>query len=209
MELLGFFEPDRHERLFPNRAVEPRTLAIIGNVGSAVWPHYETARQNRPHLSLDQWTETVIGEIATDFGLDAVYPFEGPPYHPFIRWAERTGTLFSSPLGLTIHPVYGLWLAFRAALLIDHPLDKKPVPARHPCDDCRNRPCLTACPVGAFTVDSYDFKACLDQVATPASACREGGCLARIACPVGQGQRYETPHAAFHMTELLKAHGRS
>ncbi len=191
-------------------------MAIVGNVGSAVWPYFKAARQNSPALTLDRWTEDVVGEIAGEFGLDALYPFEGPPFHPFIRWAERTGTLFPSPLGLTIHPDYGLWIAFRAVLLIDHPFEDRrqpevqPAPARrHPCDDCRERPCLTACPVGAFAGEGYDFAACLDHLTTPENDCRRGGCLARIACPVGTDFRYEEDHAAFHMGQLLKAHDRS
>lgn len=183
-------------------------MAIVGNVGSAVWPFFEGARQISPGLTLDRWTKDVIGDIAERFDIEAVYPFEGPPYHPFIRWAERTGTLFPSPIGLTIHPIYGLWLAFRAALLIDHPLDAKPVPVLHPCDDCQDRPCLTACPVGAFSGEGYDFEACLDHLATPVNDCRQRGCRARIACPIGQGFRYEEDHAAFHMQQLLKARGR-
>ncbi len=211
LEILGTFRPDDGEVLFSERAIQPRLVAIVGNVGSGIWPPFEAARQNRPALALDRWTEGTVGRIAGDHGLDAVYPFQGPPYHPFIRWARRTGTLFSSPIGLTIHPTYGLWLAFRAALLIDHPVDDfhvEPVPARHPCDVCPDKPCLSTCPVGAFGGEGYDFSACLDHVATPVNACREGGCLARAACPVGRDFRYGDDHAAFHMSQLLKAHGR-
>lgn len=208
--MLGIFQPTSEETLFPDRSSQPGTVAIIGNVGSAVWPFFEAARQISPDLTLDRWTEDVVGDIAKKYGITALYPFQGPPYHPFIRWAERTGTLFRSPLGLTIHPVYGLWLAFRAALLIDHTPDTKPVPARHhPCDDCRDRPCLSACPVNAFTGEGYDFAACLDHLATPVNDCREGGCLARVACPVGRTHRYHRDHAAFHMQQLIRTHGRS
>lgn len=208
LEVLGSFELDHGEYLFPDRSAEPSTVTIIGNIGSAIWPHYQTARQIRPALSLDQWTRDVVGRIAKDFDLDAVYPFEGPPYHPFIQWVKRTGTLFSSPLGLTIHPTYGLWHAFRAALLFEHAQGGPKATATCPCDDCEDRPCLSACPVGAFTEEGYDFKACLDHLSTPINPCRDGGCLARIACPVGRQYRYQENHAAFHMEQLLKARGR-
>jgi len=203
---LGSFPLDEGEHLFAERAAQPSRVAIIGNVGSMIWPVFDQARQQSPDLTLDRWTEEVVGHIATEFSLDAVFPFNGPPYHPFIRWAKRTGALFSSPLGLTIHPTYGLWLAFRAALLIDHELDEPEVMAGHPCDDCSDRPCLSTCPVNAFTAEGYKFEACLNHVAMPVNACRQSGCLARIACPVGQHFRYQKPHAAFHMQELLKAH---
>lgn len=208
MKMLGSFELGDAERVLPDQVEQPHTLAIVGNVASLVWPIFERARRDRPNLSLDQWTREIVDDIARDLDMGALYPFEGPPYHPFMRWAERTGTLFPSPIGLTIHPVYGLWLAFRAALLIDHPLDEPKAARRRPCDNCQDRPCLTACPVGAFTEKGYDFEACLGHLDAQDNACRRGGCLARVACPVGQEYRYAGDHAAFHMTQLLKAHGR-
>jgi hypothetical protein len=208
LKILGCFNLDANDRLFPDRAQQPSALAIVGNVGSALWPFFDAARQAEPGLTLDRWTEHVVGGIAAEFSLEAVYPFNGPPYHPFIQWAKRSGSLFSSPLGLTIHPDYGLWLAFRAALLIDHPFDAPPATASLPCATCADKPCLAACPVGAFSGEGYDFGACLDHLATPVNACRDGGCLARLACPIGRQHRYTRPHAAFHMTQLLKAHGK-
>lgn len=208
LQCLGQFHLDEGECLIPDRPVQPSTIAIVGNVGSALWPVFKTARLKRPGLDLDQWTKKTIDRIAMDFGVAALYPFEGPPYWPFTRWAKRTGSLFASPLGLTIHPVFGLWHAFRAALLFDEPLDGPVEPAERPCDRCRDRPCLETCPVGAFTENGYDFEVCLDHVAIADNACRQRGCLARAACPVGQEFRYIDDHAAFHMAQLLKAHGR-
>lgn len=208
MELLGSFNVKATEQLFPGRAVQPGALAMIGNVGSSLWPFFDAARRENPDLTLDHWTEGVISKIASDFGVEAVYPFEGPPFHPFIQWAKRTGSIFSSPIGLSIHPDYGLWLAFRAALLIDHPLAISPADATHPCESCEGRPCLSTCPAGAFTEPGYDFDTCLNHVASPVNACRDEGCLARLACPIGENHRYRKPHAAFHMSQLLKAHGK-
>lgn len=208
LELLGSFEPHQRDNWFVGREQQPRAIALVGNVGSLIWPHFDAARQTRKELTLDQWTEEVVDSIASAFGLDVVYPFKGPPYYPFIQWAKRTGRLFSSPIGLTIHPDYGLWIAFRAALLLDSSLGDELKAASHPCDSCQDQPCLSACPVGAFAAEAYDFDACLSHLATPANICREGGCLARIACPVGSDHRYQKPHATFHMNQLLRAHGK-
>ncbi len=211
LEILGSFEIGVSERPIPDRERQPRALAIVGNAGSAIWPVFETARKDRPALTLDRWTEETVDKIASDFGIEAVYPFEGPPFHPFVTWARRTQSLFPSPLGLTIHPVFGLWHAFRAALLFDRNdvIPVGPAQSRRPCDDCPEKPCLTACPVDAFGGEGYDFGACLDHLSTPVNACRQSGCLARVACPVGREYRYHDPHAAFHMQQLLKAHGRA
>jgi ferredoxin-like protein FixX len=206
LRLLGSFELGPADQWFVGRARQPRSIALVGNVGSLLWPYFDAARQARAGLTLDQWTEDVIGGIASGLGLDAVYPFKGPPYYPFIQWAKRTGQLFSSPIGLTIHPDYGLWIAFRAALLFDHSLGHEKTSADHPCESCEDRPCLSTCPVDAFDEEGYSFKTCLDHLTTPENACRNGGCLARIACPIGTNHRYGKPHAAFHMNQLLKAH---
>ncbi len=206
--LLGYFSVDKDEIIRPELARQPVTVALIGNAGSAIWPRFQAARRRDPGLSLDRWTKEVVDPIAGSFGLGVVYPFEGPPYWPFTRWAERSATLFASPLGLTIHPTFGLWHAFRCALLLGDDDGLPSLSSENPCADCADRPCLDACPVGAFAEDGYDFQACLDHVGMSVNQCRQQGCLARAACPIGQGYRYLPNHAAFHMIELLKTHGR-
>ena len=213
LALLGGFELGPQETLDPPPEGAVRALLLIGNAGSALWPHFQAARAARTAKgetapSLDQWTKEVIEPIAAGIGAGAVYPFEGPPFHPFTRWAMRCGTLFRSPLGLTVHPVFGLWHAFRAALLLPEPMTLPVLPGENPCSTCLDRPCLRACPVEAFSAVGYDFERCLDHLAGPGEACRELGCLARSACPVGQAYRYRPAHAAFHQSELLRAHGR-
>lgn len=209
LDVLGFFHVEDHERLLPDRDRQPKAVLIVGNVGSRLWPIFEAARNDRPSLTLDQWTAETVGRIAAAFAVDAVFPFEGPPYHPFLRWAKRTGTLFASPLGLTIHPTYGLWHAFRAALLLDHRPDLAREKVISPCDSCATKPCLSACPVNAFTAEGYAFETCLDHLVTPVNDCRQRGCLARLACPIGTEHHYVRDHAAFHMGQLLKAHGKA
>ena len=208
MTILGLFNVDEAEFLIPDRRRQPACVLIIGNAGSSIWPIFDAAKEGYSDLTLDQWTRDTVDDIASTFDIEALYPFEGPPYHPFTRWAIRTNILFPSPLGLTIHPTFGLWHAFRAALLLDDQLGQPKPPAESPCDNCRDKPCLTACPVNAFSMKGYDFEACLGHVETTSNACRQGGCLARVACPIGQAFRYEKDHAAFHMRQLLKAQGR-
>ena len=80
--------------------------------------------------------------------------------------------------------------------------------ATSPCETCVARPCLSACPVGAFTGAGYDVAACAAHLGRPAGrACMEGGCLARRACPVGAERAQEPREAAFHMRAFLAARG--
>jgi hypothetical protein len=107
---------------------------------------------------------------------------------------------------MTIQAERGLWTAYRGALAFVHRLDlPDPDDGERPCEGCA-APCLTACPVGAFSDDGYDVAACVAHLAAPEGApCRDGGCLARRACPVGAAYRHEPAQAAFHMTAFLAA----
>lgn len=178
------------------------TLLLIGNAGPALWRAFGPDRADGPD-PLNRWTERAVRPLAKRFGARALFPFEGPPYWPFQRWALAAEPVRASPLGLLIHPVYGLWHAYRAALAFaaaDIELPPREA-APDPCGACATKPCLTACPVGAFSSQGYDVPACLDHIRSPAGVdCLESGCRARRACPVGQEYAYEPAQARFHMS---------
>jgi hypothetical protein len=186
-----------------------RTLVLLGWVGGAQWPAFASSPEfadGEPH-PLDRWSRRIIDDLAQAFGAGAFYPFGGPPYLPFQRWAQRGDDVFASPLGIYIHPVHGLWHSYRGALGFAEKLD---LPAResgpNPCDSCRGKPCLSACPVSAFTPGHYDVDRCAAHVkSAEGTACRTGGCLARRACPVAPHLAYRTDEAQFYMKAFLAA----
>ena len=162
----------------------------------------------RPHRSgrpgpLNRWTERAVRPLAGRFGATALFPFDGPPYWPFQRWALAAEPVRASPLGLLIHPRYGLWHAYRAALAFaatDIALPPRDA-APDLCGACAAKPCLAACPVGAFGEQGYDVPACLGHLRAPAGDdCRSAGCRARRACPIGREHAYEPAQARFHMS---------
>ena len=177
---------------------------LIGNGPDGMWPAFRAdvaaGRTPPDRHPLNRWTRQVIGPIAVALGAAVAYPFDGPPYRPFVTWAKRTGQVHASPLGLGIHHRFGLWLGLRAALLVAEALPADPAQPS-PCDRCSGRPCLTTCPVGAFAADGYNAAACREHVAGPGNACRTAGCLARRACPVGHA--YTPEQAAFHMAAFI------
>src|SRR5262249_36446273 len=126
----------------------------------------------------------------------------------FLSWARRARCGFVSPLGMNIHPTYGLWHAFRAALLFPVEFDlPSPDAGEHPCETCKGRPCLSACPVHAFTGEKYLVETCASHIGDSTGAeCMTGGCLARRACPVGVDYRYSAAQMQFHMRAFLRAH---
>ena len=199
---LGWFAPNPDDRA-PQGA---RFVILIGNAGPAMF-HRFAAERDPATDTMDGWTRDVVSLLARDLDAHAVYPFDMNPPWPFLTWARRGGAGHVSPLGLNIHPTYGLWHAYRAALLFpvefDIPVQR---PGLHPCDSCATKPCLYACPVNAFDGNSYDVPGCVAHIATEAGQnCMTRGCLARHACPVGQSHAYAPAQAAFHMRAFLKA----
>ena len=165
---LGWFEPAATDAV-PHDA---RFIILIGNAGPDMFRRFAQERDYKT-AKIDDWTRDVIGGLAEDLSAKAVFPFDTPPL-PFLTWARRAGAGHVSPLGLNIHPTYGLWHAFRAALLFPVAFDLPMQSAgAHPCETCADKPCLSACPVHAFDGSSYNVAACAAHLETPASeACR-------------------------------------
>jgi ferredoxin len=186
-----------------------RTIVLVGTAGARGWSAFAEAPEYADGLAdpLDRWSRRIVDALARVCGAQALYPFEGPPYCPFQRWAMRAEPLHISPLGLLIHPEYGLWHSFRGALGFAEPLEIAAIARRpSPCEACAARPCLHACPVGAFSGRDYDVEACVAHLRQDAGApCRNGGCLARRACPVGADHAPGPAQAQFHMRAFLKA----
>jgi ferredoxin len=212
MMLRGGFAPEPEDAaplLADGR--QARTLLLVGNAGPAIYSHFFAAHESAGGIAnaLDMWTRRVTEPIAAHFGALALFPSDGPPWHPSQRWAKRAEALQSSPLGILIHPQFGLWHAYRAALLLDREIALPEMTVGpHPCADCVSKPCLSTCPVGAVTPEGYAVKSCAIHVASLAgSACRSEGCLARRACPVGRDHVYPARAMEFHMAAFLKGQG--
>ena len=190
-----------------------REVALVGNVGSSYWPAFRESAEfgDGGADPLDRWSRRVAESVAEEFSLQPIYPFAGPPYLPFQRWAARAEALAQSPLGIMIHPQHGLWHSYRFALLgagfdVDPPRDAD----ESPCVSCSDRPCLKTCPVEAFDGEAYAVEACAAYLErTPRADCHRRGCLARLACPVGPDLRYLPEQAAFHLQAFLRAHVKS
>ena len=178
------------------------TITLIGPDEPRFWEVFSNSPEALDHKPnpLDRWSQRVIGGVAQSHAGQPLFPFGGPPYAPFFTWAKQTERFWASPIGFLVHDDAGLFVSFRGAIRWDTKATLGTSP--QPCLTCANQPCATACPVGAFD-DGYDVAACKAHVASDAGiSCRTQGCLARRACPVGQGNRLPA-QAAFHMEAFL------
>lgn len=179
------------------------TLVLLGPAEPGFWPHVTAQpefQDNQPD-PLDRWSSRVITELANAVRGTAYFPF-GDPVHPFISWALRAGRTWQSPVVLLVHETAGLMVSFRGAIHLPN-LELPQIVASRPCDTCPDKPCLTACPVGALSAGKYDIQACHSFLET-----EDGhddlvkGCAVRRACPISQNYGRSEQQSAYHMQQF-------
>jgi hypothetical protein len=202
----GAFKLEDGERV--GELADMRTVVLAGMAGSEGWRAFAASPEASDGFAdpLDRWSRRVIEALAHELGGRALFPFGGPPFLPFQRWAQRAEPVHSSPIGLLIHPYYGLWHSYRGAIGFPEELavpESAPVPS--PCETCSGRWCLKTCPVGAFSSTGYDVPACAGHLRSAAGGdCVDFGCRARRACPVGADHAYGPEQASFLMRAFLR-----
>lgn len=183
-----------------------RTALLVGNAGADLWHAFldENPDLSVPH-PLDRWVDSRIEAAAAAVGAHALYPTRRP-WPPVQRWAKKADSVYPSPLGLQIHPEFGLWHVYRGVLCFAErlALPRRPAAAPSPCDSCEKKPCLSVCPADAFKPDAFDMVGCVDHVeGEDTGKCARFGCLARRACPVGRSYRYPADEGAYHMAAVI------
>ncbi|MFN4100359.1 MAG: ferredoxin [Pararhodobacter sp.] len=187
----------------PDFCPEAHALLLVGPQGGAGWWSRVTASpewQDGTPDPLDRWSYRILTALAGRFGGTAFFPSDGPPYPPFFRWAQDSGALWQSPVGMLVHADQGLWVSFRGALALPF---RVTLPARdNPCPPC-TQPCTTACPVDALSPAAYDVPRCHAFLDTPAGRdCLIRGCAARRACPAGASHARLDAQSAYHMSRF-------
>jgi hypothetical protein len=212
MAIRGAFHPRPTDAVpkFSDHA-DVGTLILLGWTGGHQWPAFAASQEavdERPH-PLDRWSRRLIDAAAVALDAIAFYPFGGPPHYNFQHWALRAEPVARSPVGLLIRPEWGLWHAYRGALgfrqrLMLTGVEDKP----SPCAACVERPCLSSCPVAAFSNDgSYQVEQCVGHLNAPmGQPCMTLSCAARRSCPVQRQEAYPAPQSAFHMQAFLRGH---
>jgi epoxyqueuosine reductase len=194
-----------------------RSIVVIGNGGGAFWNGYRKrieadpaweARQN----PLDDFTREIIEhDLAAPLcergvRCTTVYPFTSDaPSLNFIELGKLAGLGGPSIIGVLVHPTYGPWIAFRAAILLEEPLDAPDAALGFdPCPTCTVRTCISACPVGAVSFpNGWDVPACIKHRVENEVDCATR-CHARVACVLGPEHRYPDDELAYHQARALR-----
>ncbi|MCG6884069.1 MAG: ferredoxin [Silicimonas sp.] len=189
-----------HCPILPVDGLGTGTIVLLGPAEPGFWARVQTASEFSDGKAdpLDRWSLRIVSALAREHDATPLFPF-GNPSRPFISWALRSKRAWVSPVGLLIHENAGLLVSYRGALLLSQIVDQ-PEAAPTPCASCKNRPCVTACPVHALTEDGYDLTGCHEYLDRPVGAtCMNGGCTVRRSCPVSQGYPRSRSQSAFHM----------
>jgi len=184
------------------------TVIVVGNGGGAFWDAYRRfcaahrGWERRPD-PLDDFTrevvETSCAPLFRRTSARVLYPFGfARDAVSFTRLAALAGLGRPSLVGVLVHPVYGPWIALRAAILVRDRLEApRPADGFDPCPSCRERSCMPACPGGAVATDGWSVPRCGAYRARPDDPCATR-CHARVACVIGPEHRYPDDALAYH-----------
>jgi epoxyqueuosine reductase QueG len=199
-------------------APSARSIVVIGNGGREFWKAFSRHAKENPGWRdrdnpLDDFTRVIIERDVAPVVAQAgtahtiIYPFisNGPTLN-FMEAGKAAGLSGPSILGVVVHPVYGPWIAFRAAILLDQLIDA-PGEARgfDPCPTCVPRSCISACPADAVSVaNGWDIPKCLTHRVEVETDCAPR-CHARAGCVLGPEHRYPDDELAYHQMRALRA----
>lgn len=131
-----------------------------------------------------------------------LYPF-GDYLVPLTQLGEWVGWSHPSPLGQGISEQFGVWFAYRTAVLVNGNFPTTPrIQTESPCQSCAAKPCITTCPAGAVQVEEFQIPPCVNFRLSDHSPCADR-CLARMACPVAPEHRYTLPQIQYHYVHSL------
>lgn len=183
------------------------SLVLIGHAGNAMWRRL-TAASTGGRDPVDAYSTLHSRRFLEQClpGCRHVFVYPGPMAIPLQQLGESAGWHYASPLGVGVHPHYGPWFGYRAAVLVDQELAvTPPVAGNSPCSRCRDKPCITACPAAALSAAAPPHvPACVDYRVAPGSPCAHR-CSARLACPVGGEHRYDSGQLEYYYGRSLES----
>ncbi len=181
-------------------------IIIIGHGGTHLWNQIRHELNSSPdpidtysRKSLSRFCQQLLGHGQYRI----LYPGEENP--PLQQLGQIAGWHNPSPLGIGINSEWGLWYAYRAMAVTEHPLPTISSPLQaSPCDSCNGDFCVLACPAEAVNRKSgLNLKRCADFRLRRRSPCADS-CPARMACPVQAKHRYSSEQLRYHYQNSLE-----
>ena len=206
LNLVAIFDisilPQSITSTFPDNAKNNyQSLLLVGTKGSKFWQHLKSINKTQGDC-LDEMSQTIIKNILRGHLPEARYQVVYPSTEyvvPLQQLGHLVGWGRPSIVGPGINAEYGTWFAYRTAMLVSEKLPlTEYAQAEEVCERCIDKPCQSACPVGAVReIGNFDLNACINYRTTENSPCADK-CLARLACPVGKEYFYQPDHLAHH-----------
>ena len=181
-------------------------LLLIGHKGRQLWEKvaHEIGKKNDP---IDEYTLSTIHALFSNDYPDLIYQIIYPGDHVINlqQLGRYAGWHNTTPFRIGIHPEWGSWFAYRAAILANSSFKAQAIEAvtPSPCDQCATKPCIAACPADACKGHPADLDKCLGFRQQKDSPCAYT-CLAREACPVGKHSQYSDEQMHYHYSISLK-----
>lgn len=199
------------ERRLARRLPGAESVVVVGNGGGAFWDAYRGFCAARPGHErrpdpLDEFTREVVdaayAPLAGSAPMRVLYPFGfAEDGVSFTRLARLAGLGRESVVGVLVHPVYGPWIALRAAILVPGRLEApRPADGFDPCPSCTERPCIPACPGDAVSREGWSVPRCGAHRARRDDPCA-ARCHARAACILAPEHRYPDDALAYHQQQ--------
>lgn len=199
------------DEVTPIEGLDACCVALIGHVGGENWDQFQNWWSRNGHQEiehpLDAWSKEIIKPLAQKYDGVAVFPSD-EPYYPFQNWAIGSERLSQSLINLLISEEFGTWHGYRGAIVFKNKLEFSINEdlSLDLCTTCEDKPCLSACPVSAFSGDEFLYSDCQSYLSTQEgeATCMTQGCSARNACPYGVEYKYKSPQMKFHMRAFRK-----
>ncbi len=187
--------------LCENAQKDYHSLLLVGTKGSSFWQYLKDINKTQGDC-LDEMGQAITIEVLSKHLPKARYRVVYPSTEyivPLQQLGHMVGWGRPSIVGPGINAEYGTWFAYRTALLISEKLPPtKYAVAEEVCEKCIDKPCQSACPVGAVReIGNFNLNACIGYRTIENSPCADK-CLARLACPVGKEYFYQPDHLAHH-----------
>ncbi len=179
----------------PRLAGRSDALAVVIGNSAALWTPFRAwlaadgSRAEEPD-PIDRYvTQAVTAALAgLEIAHQVRFSYESPPRRVAMqRLAHVAGLATLTPAMLCVHPVYGPWIALRAAIVLDAAAPAgDPPPPPVTCADCATHcaPALARAQAASAPVAGHD---------DPVAGQWRLWLAVRESCPIGRAHRYPEP----------------